>query len=169
LRSRTRQIRDLAQLTHSRNLVSALSTSFKLAWSEPRSAFILEKPAKSLRRHEPRDLATTGNSGDRVKHFLTALFVALFLFPLAAIRRRPPPRTSSLHRFRLLRARRARHGLPGRRRPQDSPGFHVNAREVTFDYLIPTDLRADVPRLQLDNVIYPKGTLQTFVFSKDKS
>ena len=25
------------------------------------------------------------------------------------------------------------------------PGFHVNAREVTFDYLIPTDLRADVP------------------------
>jgi hypothetical protein len=48
-------------------------------------------------------------------------------------------------------------------------GFHVNAREVTFDYLIPTDLRADVPAgLKLENVIYPKGTLQTFTFSKDK-
>jgi Disulphide bond corrector protein DsbC len=30
-------------------------------------------------------------------------------------------------------------------------------------------LRADVPAgFKLDNVIYPKGTLQTFVFSKDK-
>ena len=49
------------------------------------------------------------------------------------------------------------------------PGFHVNAREVTFDYLIPTDLRADLPAgFKQDNVIYPKGTLQTFAFSKDK-
>lgn len=49
------------------------------------------------------------------------------------------------------------------------PGFHVNAREVTFDYLIPTDLRADVPAgFKSENVIYPKGTLQTFTFSKDK-
>ena len=49
------------------------------------------------------------------------------------------------------------------------PGFHVNAREVTFDYLIPTELRADVPAgFKPDNVIYPKGTLQTFAFSKDK-
>ena len=49
------------------------------------------------------------------------------------------------------------------------PGFHVNAREVTFDYLIPTDLRADVPAgFKSESVIYPKGTLQTFIFSKDK-
>ncbi|MFI5098549.1 MAG: protein-disulfide reductase DsbD domain-containing protein [Candidatus Acidiferrales bacterium] len=49
------------------------------------------------------------------------------------------------------------------------PGFHVNAREVTFDYLIRTDLRADIPAgFKSDNVIYPKGTLQTFAFSKDK-
>ena len=48
-------------------------------------------------------------------------------------------------------------------------GFHVNAREVTFDYLIPTELRADAPAgFKPDNVIYPKGTLQTFAFSKDK-
>ena len=49
------------------------------------------------------------------------------------------------------------------------PGFHVNAREVTEDYLIPTDLRADVPAgFKISDVIYPKGTLQTFAFSKDK-
>lgn len=49
------------------------------------------------------------------------------------------------------------------------PGFHVNARKVTFDYLIPTDLRADVPSgFKMSDVIYPKGTLQTFAFSKNK-
>ena len=48
-------------------------------------------------------------------------------------------------------------------------GFHVNAREVTEDYLIPTDLRAEVPAgFKLDAVTYPKGTLQTFTFSKNK-
>jgi hypothetical protein len=48
-------------------------------------------------------------------------------------------------------------------------GFHVNARQVTEDYLIPTDLRVDVPAgLKTGEVVYPKGTLQTFAFSKDK-
>jgi DsbC/DsbD-like thiol-disulfide interchange protein len=48
-------------------------------------------------------------------------------------------------------------------------GFHVNAREVTEDYLIPTDLRAEVPAgFKLGTVSYPKGTLQTFTFSKNK-
>ena len=49
------------------------------------------------------------------------------------------------------------------------PGFHVNAREVTFDYLIPTDLRAEVPAgFKMGDVIYPKGKLETFTFAKDK-
>ena len=49
------------------------------------------------------------------------------------------------------------------------PGFHVNAREVTEDYLIRTDLRADVPAgFKAGEVVYPKGTLQTFSFSKNK-
>jgi DsbC/DsbD-like thiol-disulfide interchange protein len=49
------------------------------------------------------------------------------------------------------------------------PGFHVNAREVSADYLIPTDLRAEVPAgFKLADVVYPKGTLQTFTFSKTK-
>jgi Disulphide bond corrector protein DsbC len=47
------------------------------------------------------------------------------------------------------------------------PGFHVNAREVSAEYLIPTDLRAEVPvGFKLGEVIYPKGTLQSFSFSK---
>ena len=48
-------------------------------------------------------------------------------------------------------------------------GFHVNARQVTEDYLIPTDLRVEVPAgFKAGEVVYPKGTLQTFAFSKDK-
>jgi DsbC/DsbD-like thiol-disulfide interchange protein len=49
------------------------------------------------------------------------------------------------------------------------PGFHVNAREVSAEYLIPTDLRAEAPSgFQLGEVAYPKGTLRTFTFSKNK-
>ena len=49
------------------------------------------------------------------------------------------------------------------------PGFHVNAREVSADYLIPTELRAEVPAgFKMADVIYPKGTLETFAFSKNK-
>jgi thioredoxin:protein disulfide reductase len=49
------------------------------------------------------------------------------------------------------------------------PGFHVNAHEVSADYLIPTEVRTEVPAgFKIGNVIYPKGTLQSFAFSKDK-
>lgn len=49
------------------------------------------------------------------------------------------------------------------------PGFHINAREVSAEYLIPTDLRAEVPvGFKMADVVYPKGTLQTFTFSKNK-
>ncbi|GAC1670684.1 MAG: hypothetical protein PVS2B2_01470 [Candidatus Acidiferrum sp.] len=46
-------------------------------------------------------------------------------------------------------------------------GFHINAREVSADYLIPTDLRADFPEgFKIGEVTYPKGTLRPFTFSK---
>lgn len=49
------------------------------------------------------------------------------------------------------------------------PGFHINARKPTEDYLIPTDLRLDLPAgFKLMDVAYPEGTLQKFAFSKDK-
>ena len=47
------------------------------------------------------------------------------------------------------------------------PGFHINAREKSEEYLIATDLRSDAPAgFQLGEVSYPKGALHNFTFSK---
>lgn len=47
-------------------------------------------------------------------------------------------------------------------------GFHVNAREKSADYLIATDLRAEMPAgFKAGEVVYPKGKLHTFTFSKN--
>jgi hypothetical protein len=47
------------------------------------------------------------------------------------------------------------------------PGFHVNAREKSAEYLIATDLRAEVPAgFKAGEVAYPKGELHTFTFSR---
>jgi hypothetical protein len=48
-------------------------------------------------------------------------------------------------------------------------GFHVNAREVSAEYLIPTDLRVELPAgFKSGTTLYPSGTLQIFTFSKNK-
>lgn len=47
------------------------------------------------------------------------------------------------------------------------PGFHVNAREKSEEYLIATDLKAQLPSgFAGGEVVYPKGKLETFTFSK---
>ncbi|HUC53447.1 MAG TPA: protein-disulfide reductase DsbD N-terminal domain-containing protein [Candidatus Cybelea sp.] len=47
------------------------------------------------------------------------------------------------------------------------PGFHVNAREKSEDYLIATDLKAVPPAgFSSGEVSYPKGKLEQFSFSK---
>ena len=48
------------------------------------------------------------------------------------------------------------------------PGFHINARKPSADYLIPTDLRADLPAgfKASGDVSYPKGEQRTFAFTK---
>ncbi len=47
------------------------------------------------------------------------------------------------------------------------PGFHINAREKSEDYLIATDLNAALPAgLNGGEVSYPKGKLEKFAFSK---
>jgi hypothetical protein len=47
------------------------------------------------------------------------------------------------------------------------PGFHVNAREKSEDYLIATDLKPVFPAgFTGGEVSYPKGKLETFTFSK---
>jgi hypothetical protein len=48
-------------------------------------------------------------------------------------------------------------------------GYHLNARETTFDYLIPTDLKAEAPAgFKLGVVAYPKGKLHAFNFTRDQ-
>ena len=47
------------------------------------------------------------------------------------------------------------------------PGFHVNAREKSEEYLIATDLKAAAPAgFSSGEVSYPKGKLEKFAFSK---
>jgi cytochrome c biogenesis DsbD-like protein len=49
------------------------------------------------------------------------------------------------------------------------PGFHINAREKSAAYLIATDLKYELPAgFTAGEVLYPKGRLHTFAFSKDK-
>ena len=46
-------------------------------------------------------------------------------------------------------------------------GFHVNAREKSEEYLIATDLKAQLTSgFTSGEVVYPKGKLETFTFSK---
>jgi len=46
-------------------------------------------------------------------------------------------------------------------------GFHINARQPSADYLIPTDLGAEVPAgFKAGDITYPKGELRKFSFSK---
>jgi thioredoxin:protein disulfide reductase len=48
------------------------------------------------------------------------------------------------------------------------PGFHINARKPSQEYLIPTDLRPALPASfkSAGEIAYPKGELKTFAFSK---
>ncbi len=47
-------------------------------------------------------------------------------------------------------------------------GFHINARKPSADYLIPTDLRAELPAgfKTAGDASYPRGELHTFAFTK---
>lgn len=48
------------------------------------------------------------------------------------------------------------------------PGFHINAREKSEEYLIATDLKApNVPAgFKVGEIAYPKGELHAFAFTK---
>ena len=105
-----------------------------------------------------------------MKHFLTVLFAALFLFPLAAVSQTPSAKdvvapTAFASYEPVARGMAFQVAVVLKIRP----GFHINAREVTYEYLIPTELRPNVPAgFKFENVIYPKGTVRTFPFEKDK-
>ena len=46
-------------------------------------------------------------------------------------------------------------------------GYHINARKTTLEYLIPTELRAELPvGYKASEVTYPNGELKSFAFSQ---
>jgi len=48
-------------------------------------------------------------------------------------------------------------------------GFHINARKPTLEYLIPTDLKVELPAgYKAGEVAYPEGTLKSFAFSQSE-
>lgn len=48
-------------------------------------------------------------------------------------------------------------------------GFHINAHEVSEEFLIPTEIAAELPPgFRSAGIIYPKGTLRKFAFSENK-
>ena len=48
-------------------------------------------------------------------------------------------------------------------------GYHINARKPTLEYLIPTDLKVEVPTgYKASDVTYPDGTLRSFAFSQNE-
>ena len=48
-------------------------------------------------------------------------------------------------------------------------GFHINARKPTLEYLIPTDLKVELPAgYKATEVSYPDGSLKSFAFSQSE-
>ena len=45
------------------------------------------------------------------------------------------------------------------------PGFHANSNTPSDDYLIPLTLKWTGGPLQVDGIVYPKGTLEKYPFS----
>lgn len=49
---------------------------------------------------------------------------------------------------------------------QITPGFHLNDNRPTLNYLLPTELKLEVPKeLSIKKVVYPKGQPRRFAFS----
>jgi len=47
-----------------------------------------------------------------------------------------------------------------------APGFHLNDNRPTLNYLVPTELKLEVPKeLDIEKVVYPKGQPKRFAFS----
>ena len=48
-------------------------------------------------------------------------------------------------------------------------GYHINSRKPTLEYLIPTDLKVEVPAgYKASDVTYPDGMLRSFAFSQNE-
>jgi cytochrome c biogenesis DsbD-like protein len=74
--------------------------------------------------------------------------------PSAYVSLRPVPRSRTFEIAVVLKVR---------------EGFHVNAHQVLEEYLIPTEVSAELPAgFRLIGIAYPKGTLRKFEFSESK-
>ena len=163
--------------------ISALSTSFKLGWSEAQNAFVLEKTGENL--HAVMARVISQQLGTRLRCEFSRLIAAwdscepkylansaLVIFSACWRRRQrsvPSPRDVVSPEV-YVSAEPAARGVPFQVAVvfKIRPGFHVNAREKSADYLIATDLRAEMPAGFKAGVVsfIRKDELHTFTFSK---
>src|SRR5207245_1207585 len=123
-----------------------------------------ENRRKPSRSYEPRRLPTTRRHGKAMKPALAVTIAALLLLVLAALPSahpqipsgrevvapstyvsvEPVARNSNFQLAVVLKIR---------------PGFHVNARKPSAEYLIPTDLRPALPAgfKSTGEIAYPQG------------
>src|SRR5271167_3094908 len=57
--------------------ISALSTSFKLGWSDVKQAFVLEKTGEDVPGHQPRRFPATRHAGQDMKAAIAIFFGVL--------------------------------------------------------------------------------------------
>lgn len=109
-----------------------------------------------------------GRTGLRVTRLFTG-FAAIALISSAALRGQVPSPRDVVAPTVYVSADPAARGVPFQVAVvmKIRSGFHVNAREKSADYLIATDLKPEVPAdFKGGEVVYPKGELHTFTFSK---
>jgi hypothetical protein len=105
----------------------------------------------------------------RVRHAVPVICALLVLFGFGVAQGQTPSARDVVSPEVYVSADPAARGVPFQLAVvfKIRPGFHVNAREKSADYLIATDLRTEPPSgFKAGNVVYPKGQLHTFTFSK---
>jgi thioredoxin:protein disulfide reductase len=105
----------------------------------------------------------------KVRHTVPVICALLVLFGLGLAQAQTPSARDVVAPAVYVSADPAARGVPFQLAVvfKIRPGFHVNAREKSADYLIATDLRAEMPGgFKAGSVVYPKGQLHTFTFSK---
>ena len=129
----------------------------------------------SLRGDEPRDFSTIEHSGGGVKprsSIVACLLIACALgLPERAGSQAPSGKdVVSPEAFASFDPVARGKSLQIAVVMKICPGFHVNAREVSADYLIPTDLKAEVPAgLKVGEIIYPEALYKRLHFQKISS
>src|SRR5260221_4930269 len=121
------------------------------------------------RRDEPRHLPANRQRGEAVKRIVISLALAFVGFVPSAIMAQIPNAkdvvaSTAYTSFEPV-ARGKEFQIAVVLTIRD--GYHINARKTTLEYLIPTELRAELPvGYKASEVIYPNGELKSFAFSQ---